>query len=144
MTDHSSSDLVKEVNRIRNVDSTNAETHRHPLGAGIGAVLAAGTAGATGGVLVGPVGAVVGAVVGALAGGLGGQAIAELIDPISVEDDRQDAYTRRIHVPSEPTEDEELADSASSSGTKQAPREAWNRLDQSNKDLLSETLSDEP
>jgi len=122
---------------------TSVVTHRHSLGVGIGAVVAASTAGATGGVLVGPIGAIVGAVVGAVAGGLGGQAIAELVDPAIVED-HLDSYTHRTHRASETNADEERSDSSSGLETKPAPREMWHHLDQSSKDLLSDTLSDEP
>jgi len=144
MMEQSTSDVNTVAPGRDDDDPANVGSHRHPLGVGIGAVLAAGTAGATGGVLVGPIGAIVGAVVGAVAGGLGGQAIAELVDPTTVEDDTGDPYTSRTHAPSDPMWNEEFDDSSSHPSAKQASRETWNRLDQSSKDLLSETLSDEP
>lgn len=111
------------------------EPHRHRLGAGLGAVLAGGAAGATGGVLVGPVGAIVGAVVGAVAGGLGGCAVAEMVDQDMLDDGIRDTYTTRI--PSRPAADAMDADANfQRPNSKPAPRESWNRLDESGKDLL--------
>jgi len=116
------------------VPQSENEPHRHPLGAGIGAVLAAGTVGATGGVLVGPLGAIVGAVVGAVAGGLGGSAIAELVDPTSLEDEGNDTYTTRlpVHAAVAATDANETIDSPD---LKPIPRDSWHRHEFS-KDLL--------
>jgi len=116
------------------VPRSENEPHDHPLGAGIGAVLAAGTVGATGGVLVGPLGAIVGAVVGAVAGGLGGSAIAELVDPTSLEDAGSDTYTTRLHVhgPVDATDADGTIDSPD---LKPTPRDPWSHHEFS-KDLL--------
>jgi len=138
MTERVTSDLVEATNGGRNLDPSPGDAHRHPIGTSIGAILAAGTAGATGGVLVGPVGAIVGAVVGAVAGGLGGQALAELVDPSGLGNVDADTYTSRTHHRVDPEDDDRSAEDSIANETRQAPREAWGRLDQSSKDLLTD------
>jgi len=125
---------MAESDRGISVPRSENEPHHHPLGAGIGAVLAASTVGATGGVLVGPLGAIVGAVIGAVAGGLGGSAIAELVDPTSLEVAGTDAYTTRLHVHGsvDPTDADGTTDS---SDQKPAQRNSWGHHE-SRKELL--------
>lgn len=133
MNNVTNTDVEEPLNGIGVLDSKAAESHRHPLSAGLGAVLAAGTAGATAGMLAGPVGAIVGVVVGAVAGGLGGEAIAELIQPDSDLEPNPETYTTRIHHP-HPQDDEKTI----GFNTGLCPRESWSRLDQSSKELLAD------
>jgi len=138
MTKPITSDLLEATNGGRNLDPSPAESHRHPISTSIGAILAAGTAGTTGGVLVGPVGAIVGAVVGAVAGGLGGQALGELVDPTGLGNVEQDTYTSRTHHLVDPPAADSTDEDSNTPETGQSPREAWGRLDQSSKDLLTD------
>lgn len=147
MQNFTSPEILGIKQETENGAQPNRDLGEHPLGTTLGAILAASTAGATIWLIAGPAAAFVGTVFGAVAGGIGGKAVAELIEPTMAEDFNRDTYITRLHQGTRHVESSEKdrspsdliakeLDEESPAELKQVPREVWEHLNQSNKELI--------
>jgi len=111
-----------------------------PIESMVGAIVVGTTTAMAGGVLAGlggyVAGVLVGAVMGAAGGAVGAQSVTAWIRREIDHDRRVDSYTTRRHVRPDASEVAKNNGSSPNNETKQAERESWNLLDQTNKELI--------